>query len=843
MISVILYGRNDAHGYNLHRRAALSLNCIAEVLTDDDDELIFVDYNTPDELPTFIEAISDTLTERCLDRLRVLRVAAAIHDQRFAARTHLPAIEPVARNVAARRANPSNRWLLSTNTDMIIVPLRGQSLSEICRHLADGFYGLPRFELPEWLWESLPRSDPRRAVAEIGRLGPQIRLDEPTVSHDWIRFDAPGDFQLMLRDDFVAIDGFDEEMLLGYHVDSNLSRRLLLHRGSIETLEAEASGYHCNHNRTRTVYHGTVVTNDLEKFFYSVDQAGLPAQRSTWGLPDVTVEEVPIRHGVGTRAAAVLSDLVPAGMRSSSDAFGNPYSLTYDSGHVAAYVVDTLVVAPLDAKIGYIGANFVLERILDAAVTRLGFEHRLAVARFADAPAVEEIAQNADVFIIDLGVDGADADAAVASAGAETDLSKLPEALVDALRALIQVILAERARYEQVKHLRTMMLVNSSAAFCDAYVRAQFDSSYTTIHSRVRRATVKPADEADTVALDRWLSQTYRLLRWSRRDEGAGCLKVRPGVSVHTAEMEDYAGFGDGWSHPEEGGIWTEGPESKLTIGLDHIDNDEHVLTLMMDMICVEHDDQLKVSVLANDEQLASREFRFTSVAFPWRIALPERLHREGQVELTVLVEEPRSPLNLGWSTDDRPLGIHIQTMTVEPVDCRVAIGEDVLFSAGSGGDRLLGDGWWPLESEGVWTAGDAARLNLQLTESVPTALELVMDAVPFLSPEHRTLDVELWADKHHIGTWTLRYGRSARPLRARLSGGMLDDERQARLDLRLRHPASPADLGLGNDTRRLGVYLRSLSVRQAPARAGRRDGRPSLRDLRDLVPRLRRDR
>ena len=90
MISVLLYGRNDAHGYNLHRRAALSLNCIAELLTDPDDELIFVDYNTPDELPTFIEAISDTLTDHCLARLRVLRVPAAIHEQRFAARTHLP---------------------------------------------------------------------------------------------------------------------------------------------------------------------------------------------------------------------------------------------------------------------------------------------------------------------------------------------------------------------------------------------------------------------------------------------------------------------------------------------------------------------------------------------------------------------------------------------------------------------------------------------------------------------------------------------------------------------------------------------------------------------------------
>ena len=79
MISVILYGRNDAHGYNLHRRAALSLNCLAEVLTDPDDEIVFVDYNTPDELPTFVEAISDTLTDRCLGLLRVLRVPAAIH--------------------------------------------------------------------------------------------------------------------------------------------------------------------------------------------------------------------------------------------------------------------------------------------------------------------------------------------------------------------------------------------------------------------------------------------------------------------------------------------------------------------------------------------------------------------------------------------------------------------------------------------------------------------------------------------------------------------------------------------------------------------------------------------
>ena len=78
MISVVLYGRNDNYGYNLHKRAALSLNCMAEVLTDPSDEIIFVDYNTPDDFPTFPEAIQDTLTKRARETLRILRIRPRI---------------------------------------------------------------------------------------------------------------------------------------------------------------------------------------------------------------------------------------------------------------------------------------------------------------------------------------------------------------------------------------------------------------------------------------------------------------------------------------------------------------------------------------------------------------------------------------------------------------------------------------------------------------------------------------------------------------------------------------------------------------------------------------------
>src|SRR5215217_8199785 len=137
MISIVVYGRNDNHGYNLHKRAAISLNCLAEVLRHPEDELIFVDYNSPDELPTFPEAIADTLTSHARAVLRILRLRPRIH-ARYNARTQLAAPEPIARNVGVRRSNAANRWILSTNTDIVLVPRRARDLSEIVADLESG---------------------------------------------------------------------------------------------------------------------------------------------------------------------------------------------------------------------------------------------------------------------------------------------------------------------------------------------------------------------------------------------------------------------------------------------------------------------------------------------------------------------------------------------------------------------------------------------------------------------------------------------------------------------------------------------------------------------------------
>ena len=283
MISVVIYGRNDNYGYNLHKRAAISFNCIAEVLTDPTDEILFVDYNTPDDFPTFPEAIQDTLTERARNLLRIFRVRPAIHE-RFKAKTHLVTLEPVARNVAVRRSNPSNRWILSTNTDMIFLPQRDRSLTEAARELPDGFYHAPRIEIPEALWESFDRRASRNIIEAVRQWSSSLHLNEIVLGSKFIRYDGPGDFQLLLRDDLFKNHGFDEEMLLGWHVDSNIAKRMSLKYGEARDFGTEIYGYHCDHTRQVTPAHDHArVQNDWRRFVDDMDRSDIPEQAHTWG--------------------------------------------------------------------------------------------------------------------------------------------------------------------------------------------------------------------------------------------------------------------------------------------------------------------------------------------------------------------------------------------------------------------------------------------------------------------------------------------------------------------------------------------------------------------------------
>jgi hypothetical protein len=392
VISVIVYGRNDAHGYNLHKRAAISLNCISEILTDPDDEIIFVDCNTPNDMPTFPEAIADTLTQKTKSMLRVLRIRPEFFAEN-SRQSSLAVNEPLSRNVGLRRSNNANKWVLSTNPDMIFVPQPPwNSLSEITRDLVTGYYGTCRIDIPESLWETMDRSEPNRNIRMLSRWGQRLHINEVVYLNGANIFDGPGDFQLMPREQLMAINGFDERMVHGWHVDSNISKRMHLLFGITNSLLENVFGYHCAHTRMASFAHTTSVrtSNDWSIFVDAVTEPAA-SEQDQWGLADTEIEEISLESVHNRSLVKILEDILPGMSEPYLESYytGSSYdALDYDTEHVFPYLVNYFTTTPIAWNIAYHGANTHLLRLLSDFLLQYQFTGRILVQE--DLMAFEE---------------------------------------------------------------------------------------------------------------------------------------------------------------------------------------------------------------------------------------------------------------------------------------------------------------------------------------------------------------------------------------------------------------------------------------------------------------------
>ena len=358
MISIVIYGRNDSYGYNLHKRATLSLNCFAEVLTHKDDEILFVDYNSPNDFPTFPEAVQDLLTEKCKQKLKIIRLREETHKSLYASKTHLFTLEPIARNIAIRRMNPKNKWVLSTNTDMIFLMKGKKSLSEVCALLEDGNYSAPRFEIPETVWESFDRLNPSKIIKDLKGISKDLHLKEVVQGDVWNLFDAPGDFQMFTRDDIMKIGGFDEKMVLGWHCDSNVNRRLMMINSKTKDASSFVDAYHCDHTRQVTPMHKAgSKSNDLGNYVFDlttpVANAGQP-----WGLADYDLEISTLNSNSSNKVVGAFKKglkLYPYKETLSKVTDGSFEKNSFPEAHVLTFIADHLMSMNHNLRIGWIG--------------------------------------------------------------------------------------------------------------------------------------------------------------------------------------------------------------------------------------------------------------------------------------------------------------------------------------------------------------------------------------------------------------------------------------------------------------------------------------------------------
>jgi len=360
MISVILYGRNDNHGYNLHRRVALSLNCIAEVLDDPEDEIVFIDWNSPGRLPTLIEDISDTLTDKCKSLLKLIKVSEQIHNKYAPKDLKRPTIEPHARNVGIRASNPKNKWVLSTNTDMIFSLPNGK-MSTLLENLQSGYYMAFRYEIPEFLWSSEPRNMPTGFISKFNQWSEQSTLERQILleREDHELPDAPGDFQLAPRETWLKIHGFPESMLYGWHVDSAVSKLLIQELGFPKILDDnQIKTAHCNHLRNLTHFHEPASKqNNFD------ERNDIPKSLDNWGLSEEKLYPILLDENKN-RIDGWVQDIATNRQLNRISSRNLIQNFTYPIDLAELFLMDVLVGLQKHSKVSYFGVNLDFARKL-----------------------------------------------------------------------------------------------------------------------------------------------------------------------------------------------------------------------------------------------------------------------------------------------------------------------------------------------------------------------------------------------------------------------------------------------------------------------------------------------
>ena len=411
MISIVTYGRNDNYSFNLVKRIAAGFNCLAEVLTEE-DEILFTDYNTPDHLPTLPEFIWDTLTEKALKLVKVIRISHALHEK-LKGDSPLPVLESVSRNAAIVRCDPKSHWILSTNPDVLLVlASKWPNLDELLRTIPDSFYEMPRFDIPESVWSSLRRNEPKNnmTVLRDWLISNKVAVAETSPywqCQEYLLFDAPGDFQLAPRNYFFRLRGFDESMNKFLHSDSNLCKRMWLLNGCrTDHLLGNLWVLHQDH------YLGgewagnfvALVQNDLHKKVFH--QEDIKANDEKWGLQDVRLPMFCLSEKVTRQRSCFVRPLDSVNdellLSKEPDWRTQPiYRLGhYDPALLTPYLRESLRVISPESLVAYLGQNRVMLERVQSIWEELSGEG----ARVYDLAELAERNESvdADVLIVDL---------------------------------------------------------------------------------------------------------------------------------------------------------------------------------------------------------------------------------------------------------------------------------------------------------------------------------------------------------------------------------------------------------------------------------------------------------
>jgi hypothetical protein len=277
-ISATVIARNDGYGGNLLERATYCLNSLIHTF----DEVIFVDWNSPGDLP-LIYAIEDNIL-----KTGKLKTVIVTQDQaRYLTNNDAqasPCCEVLARNVAARRA--SGDMILATNIDIVVVNRQYLRENELDHNT---FYTFPRRHIDLAQFKHIPAQNVdelqtflyanREVFWQHGLGGAGAYPGEK-----WSLVCCCGDFQLAHKDIWYKIRGFEESMIYRNFADTNIQKKADL-CGFGLAAKQYYDIFHINHGTQGSPLKGNnahVAVRDFTK----------TSNSDNWGHPEIEFKEV-----------------------------------------------------------------------------------------------------------------------------------------------------------------------------------------------------------------------------------------------------------------------------------------------------------------------------------------------------------------------------------------------------------------------------------------------------------------------------------------------------------------------------------------------------------------------
>ena len=230
--SVILTSRNDNYGGNLHKRTTMAVLSLIE----NHDEVIFVDWKTKNG-EGVISNIKHNLPQT--GKLKYIQVPKEFLKEKYPEIADYSMIESIGRNIGLRRA--SHDYIISTNIDIVTTPLEDSILKE------DVFYTVSRRDVDESFYLSFNDYNSLYKSLWDNRDGYRTKERLESKTDKWSLINCCGDYQIGHKNIWNQMKGFEESILFGCGIDTNVMKKASL-CSNIQVLDHYI--FHLNHGKS-----------------------------------------------------------------------------------------------------------------------------------------------------------------------------------------------------------------------------------------------------------------------------------------------------------------------------------------------------------------------------------------------------------------------------------------------------------------------------------------------------------------------------------------------------------------------------------------------------------------